>query len=143
MIGAYLDVGNLYHVIKEQYDKKINYKALVNMLRDRFPGVDIHAYGCQKGNEADAFIAHLETLGIDVHYKRTRCVAPGKYKGDWDLGLALDVVDGECDVVIIGSNDGDMQPLIEWCTGKVYVLGTMISGEIKAEQIIIGEDLLK
>ena len=108
------------------------------MLQDRFSGIDIKAYGCQKRNEAESFMAYLLTLGIDVHYKQTRQVAPGKYKGDWDLGIAIDIIEDDYDTVIIGSNDGDMLPIFEWCerNGKdMFVLGSLVSREITAPRI--------
>jgi uncharacterized LabA/DUF88 family protein len=81
-------------------------------------------------------------MGIECFYKEPKVMHNKRgdlvHKADWDLGIALDVVDiiqGKgLDTVILCSADGDMAPLATWCRkrgAKVIIIACGISFELE------------
>ena len=65
----------------------------------------------QESNFFDA----LHHQGYDVRAKDLQVFFGGAKKGDWDVGIAMDVMRsaGKLDVVVLVSGDGDFRDLIE------------------------------
>ena len=64
--------------------------------------------------DQSGFIAVLEHRGIQVRRKTLRVRADGSMKGDWDMEMALDILDAapDLDVVALVSGDGDFVSLV-------------------------------
>jgi uncharacterized LabA/DUF88 family protein len=64
--------------------------------------------------EANFFEA-LHHQGYDVRAKDLQVFFGGAKKGDWDVGIAMDVMRqaGKLDVVVLVSGDGDFRDLVE------------------------------
>ena len=70
----------------------------------------------EKGDEKQQqFQNILRGIGFEVRLKRYLQRADGSSKGDWDVGIVLDVLDyaPQADVVVLASGDGDFEPLVE------------------------------
>ena len=61
------------------------------------------------------FQAILRDIGFTVKLKPFIQRRDGSAKGDWDVGITLDVYEhaGDVDLVVIASGDGDFAPLVE------------------------------
>lgn len=68
-----------------------------------------------KETDQSQFIALLQKKGIEVRRKALRVRADGSMKGDWDMELALDILDAapNLDVVVLVSGDGDFTSLVK------------------------------
>ena len=65
--------------------------------------------------DQSSFLALLEHNGYRIKAKDLRLRGDGTAKGDWDVGIAIDIVSmlDVLDVVILASGDGDFCPLAE------------------------------
>jgi len=154
-IGIFADVSNLYYCISKKYrGKKLDYRKYYEFVADIGEISQAIAYGAQIGNEAAGFIHALKAVGFQAKYK-----TPKQYndenrtrrKADWDVGITIDVVNmaPRLDVIVLGSADGDLAPLVHWCRQKgidVIIIACGISRELKDmsnEFIEIPESLLE
>jgi uncharacterized LabA/DUF88 family protein len=73
----------------------------------------------EEGKEKD-FISALEELGYEVRTKPLQIFKGGAKKGDWDVGLSIDVVrlTPLLDTVVLVSGDGDYVDLLEYLRGQ-------------------------
>jgi uncharacterized LabA/DUF88 family protein len=65
--------------------------------------------------DQSGFIALLQHRAIEVRRKTLKVRADGSMKGDWDMELALDILDAapQLDVVVLVSGDGDFTSLVK------------------------------
>ena len=63
----------------------------------------------------ESFFEALEKIGYDVRAKDLQTFFGGAKKGDWDVGIAMDIMRmaSKLDVVVLVSGDGDFKDLIE------------------------------
>lgn len=77
------------------------------------------------GTSSEAsFFEALEKAGLELRMKDLQIYAGGLKKGDWDVGLTVDVIRmmESLDVIILVTGDGDYIPLInyvKWGGGRV------------------------
>lgn len=132
-----VDISNLYFSVKHKYDgKKVDFAKLKKEVEGFGELHRAIAYGSRIGDQAEQFIAMLQSQGYETRYKEVKTFANGRKKADWDVGIAMDVVRmiKLVDIVIIVSADGDFSELVHWIReqGRVcYVYGCNISGELK------------
>jgi uncharacterized LabA/DUF88 family protein len=62
----------------------------------------------------------LSSQGFEVKTKPLQTFYGGQKKGDWDIGIAMDILQLEpkIDVAVLVSGDGDFIPLVEFAKGK-------------------------
>ena len=75
---------------------------------------------------------------IEVKMKELQTFAGGHQKGDWDVGIAMDIIKAmnKLDVVVLCSGDGDFVPLLEYLqmTGQLTettAFGRSCSSKVK------------
>jgi uncharacterized LabA/DUF88 family protein len=116
-VGVFIDTSNLYHSAKNLYKRKVNFG---NVLKDSVAGrrlVRAVAYVItSEGGEEKSFFDALTKLGIETKTKELQIFAGGTKKGDWDVGLAVDVMKmaPKLDAVVLVAGDGDFVPLVEY-----------------------------
>jgi len=79
-------------------------------------------------SEASSFEA-LEKAGLELRMKDLQIYAGGLKKGDWDVGLTVDVIRMMpfLDVIILVTGDGDYIPLVnyvKWAGGRVVEIAS-------------------
>lgn len=137
-----MDVSNLYYCISKKFEgRRLNYAEYIKYLNGLGEIQKMIAYGAQVGKEANAFIHCLRKLGFETKYKTPRVFRNGlqtKRKADWDVGIAMDIVNmvelKSVDMIILGSADGDLTPCVEWAKARgvdVVVLACGIARELK------------
>lgn len=114
-IGVFVDVDNLYRMVRKKYEgknKRLDYKKYLEKAVGEGTLYRAYAYGNQSKEEAQAFISCLKFLGYSPKYPDE--IQRSSF--NWDVGLAMDVVRviDKLDVVIIGSSDYDLLPLVQW-----------------------------
>ena len=57
----------------------------------------------------------MTNIGYEVKSKDLQTFVGGAKKGDWDVGIAMDMIElgNKLDVVILVSGDGDYVPLVQ------------------------------
>jgi len=151
------DVSNLYYCIGKKFEgRRLDYSAWIKFIKDIGEAVKMVAYGAQLTNEAKSFIHCLRRLGFQTRYKKPKIFKNRegkKRKADWDVGITLDIVNAieqkAVDMVILGSADSDLEPLVIWAKARgvdVVVFACGISRELKKSAtkfIEIPESLLE
>jgi len=72
------------------------------------------------GQEKEGLKHALREAGFEVKTRPIFYRADGTAKGDWDLGMTVDILDlaDRLDVVALGTGDGDFVDLIEYLKEK-------------------------
>ena len=134
-IGVFVDVQNMYHSAKNLYNQKVNFKTL---LIDAITGRQIIraiAYVIKADiKDEQTFYNILEEIGFEVRSKDLQIFYGGAKKGDWDVGIAMDVMRlaPKLDTVVLISGDGDFSDLLEHarslgCRTEVMAFGRTTS----------------
>lgn len=112
-----IDVQNLYHSARAIYQKRVNFKELLDVSVGDRQLIRAFAYVVStKTGEEKPFFEALTKMGIEMRVKDLQEYYGGMKKADWDVGLAIDAVKtlSLVDVVVLASGDGDYVPLVEY-----------------------------
>jgi len=151
-IGFFVDVSNLYHCIAKHFRGKcLDYRHYYQFVKDFGDITKAIAYGSEIGDETLKFKRVLYNIGFEPKYKSVREIDKDRLKADWDVGITIDIVlmTPELDTIVLGSADGDLEPLVTWCRSQgkdVIVIACGISGDLKkaaTEAIEIPESLVE
>ena len=115
-VGVFVDVQNMFYAAKDRYGRRVDYIKLLDLIVGPRYLKGAYAYVVQIPEIDQApFLSLLEHNGYTIKSKDLRLRGDGSAKGDWDVGIAVDVVSmlGSLDVVILASGDGDFCPLAE------------------------------
>ncbi len=115
-VGVFVDVQNMFYAAKDRYGRRVDYIKLLDLIVGPRYLIGAYAYVVQIPEIDQApFLSLLEHNGYTIKSKDLRLRGDGSAKGDWDVGIAVDVVSmlGSLDVVILASGDGDFCPLAE------------------------------
>ena len=115
-VGVFVDVQNMFYAAKDRYGRRVDYIKLLDLIVGPRYLMGAYAYVVQIPEIDQApFLSLLEHNGYTIKSKDLRLRSDGSAKGDWDVGIAVDVVSmlGSLDVVILASGDGDFCPLAE------------------------------
>jgi uncharacterized LabA/DUF88 family protein len=137
-VGVFIDVQNMYYSARALYDSKVNFgEVLKTAVADRRL-VRAVAYTIKADMpEEQSFFDALTKIGLEVKGKDLQTFAGGAQKGDWDVGIAVDVIKAapKLDAVVIISGDGDFVPLVEYvqslgCRAEVVSFGRSTSAKL-------------
>lgn len=126
-VGVFVDVQNVYYGAR-QLKGKLDFDALLEAASANRRLIQAIAYVVEsKEIDQSGFIAMLQQRGIEVRRKALKVRSDGSMKGDWDMEMALDILDGapRLDIVVLVSGDGDFTSLVKRVKGmgpKVEVI---------------------
>ncbi|WP_263264772.1 NYN domain-containing protein [Pseudomonas sp. RIT-PI-S] len=115
-IALFADVQNLYYTVRQVHGCHFNYAALWAQLAKRGEIVVAFAYAIDRGDpKQQQFQRILRQLGFEVKLKPYIQRSDGSAKGDWDVGITIDVLEAAADVdeVVLASGDGDFDLLLQ------------------------------
>jgi uncharacterized LabA/DUF88 family protein len=114
-VGVFVDVQNLYYSARNVYKSKVDFRAI---LKEAIKGRNLIraiAYVIRADvKDEENFFDALKNLGYEVKEKDLQVFYGGAKKGDWDIGIAMDLIElaPKLDTVILVSGDGDFVPLV-------------------------------
>jgi len=114
-VVVFVDVQNIYYTTKQFYNCHFNYKAFWAKATSNREVVKAIAYAIDRGDEKQKqFQNILKEIGFEIKLKPFIQRSDGSAKGDWDVGITLDVMEyaKEANVVVLASGDGDFDLLI-------------------------------
>ena len=115
-VGVFVDVQNMFYAAKDRYARRLDYIKLLDLIVGPRNLVAAYAYVVQipEINQA-GFLSLLEHNGYTIKSKDLRMRGDGSAKGDWDVGIAIDIVSmlDALDIVVLASGDGDFCALAE------------------------------
>ncbi|AAN56483.1 NYN domain-containing protein [Shewanella oneidensis MR-1] len=123
-IALFVDVQNIYYTCREAYQRQFNYRKLWQHLSTQGEIVSAVAYAIHRGDDGQLkFQDALRHIGFELKLKPFIQRSDGSAKGDWDVGITIDVLDAapNVDTVILLSGDGDFAILLEKITQKYGV----------------------
>ena len=115
-IAIFADVQNIYYTTRQSYGKQFNYRKLWQKIKAQGEITHAYAYAIDKGdNQQKKFQDVLKHLGFDVKLKPYIQRSDGTAKGDWDVGITIDIMEvaPQVDTVILLSGDGDFAILLD------------------------------
>jgi uncharacterized LabA/DUF88 family protein len=115
-IAIFVDVQNIYYTTRDTYSRQFNYKKLWEIISAQGEIVCANAYATHRGDEKQLkFQNALKHIGFTVKLKPFIQRSDGSAKGDWDVGITIDVMETakDVDTVILLSGDGDFGLLLE------------------------------
>jgi uncharacterized LabA/DUF88 family protein len=110
-IAILVDVQNIYYTTRQAFSRKFNYRAFWSAVTEGREVVAAIAYAIESrdGGKQAGFQQILRDIGFEVKLKPFIQRSDGSAKGDWDVGIVLDMVElaEKVDTVILASGDGD------------------------------------
>ncbi len=123
-IAIFVDIQNIYYTTKEAYSRNFDYNKFWATVTKNRQVVKAIAYGIARNDEKQKqFQNILRGIGFEVKLKPFIQRKDGSAKGDWDVGIALDVMEyaSGCDVALLASGDGDFDLLVQKVREKFKV----------------------
>lgn len=114
-IAVFADVQNIYYTTRQAYGRQFNYRKLWQRVSTEGEIVSATAYAIDRGNDKQLrFQDALKHIGFSVKLKPYIQRSDGSAKGDWDVGITIDVLETAkaVDTVVLLSGDGDFDLLL-------------------------------
>lgn len=115
-IALFVDVQNIYYTTRQAFGRHFNYQAFWHELTQGREVVRAVAYAIDRGDAAQMnFQRILHDIGFEVRLKPYITRRDGSAKGDWDVGITIDLLDAapQADIVVLASGDGDFDLALE------------------------------
>ena len=119
-LALFVDVQNIYYTVKQAYGCHFNYRELWQQLSQEGKIVQAQAYAIDRNNaQQQSFQQILREIGFNVKLKPYIQRHDGSAKGDWDVGIAIDMMDAALnqaqpiDRAVLLSGDGDFDLLLQ------------------------------
>lgn len=115
-VGIFVDVQNMYYSAKNLYSKKVNFEKIMELGVGERQLIRAIAYVIRADIEPESnFFEALVKQGWEIKAKDLQIFLGGAKKGDWDVGIAMDIMRtaSKLDVVVLVSGDGDFKDLAE------------------------------
>ncbi|MDX1280508.1 NYN domain-containing protein [Shewanella colwelliana] len=139
-LAIFVDVQNIYYTCKEAYGRQFNYRKLWQHLGYEGEIDKAYAYAIHRGDDGQLkFQDALKHIGFEVKLKPFIQRSDGSAKGDWDVGITIDIMEAaaEVDAIILLSGDGDFGLLLGHVHHK-YGVETQVYGvpQLTAKSLI-------
>ena len=115
-IAIFVDVQNIYYTTRDTYGRQFNYREFWKRISTQGDIVVANAYAIHRDDDRQKkFQDALRHIGFTVKLKPYIQRSDGSAKGDWDVGITIDVmqVAKDVDTVILLSGDGDFDLLLK------------------------------
>jgi len=115
-IAIFVDVQNIYYTTRDTYQRTFNYRKFWQRISAQGTITHAFAYAIQSHNDGQIkFQDALKHIGFNVKLKPFIQRSDGSAKGDWDVGITIDVLEfaKQVDTVILLSGDGDFDLLLK------------------------------
>ena len=129
-IAIFVDVQNVYYTTREAYGRQFNYRRFWQRISAGGEIIVANAYATQRTDDKQIkFQDALKHIGFCVKLKPYIQRRDGSAKGDWDVGITIDVLEAAQDVdrVVLLSGDGDFDLLLEKIR-KDYAISAEVYG---------------
>ena len=115
-IAIFVDVQNIYYTTRQAYNRQFNYRKLWQKISQQGDIIIANAYATDRDDDKQKkFQTALKHIGFDVKLKPYIQRSDGSAKGDWDVGITIDVmtIAPKIDTVVLLSGDGDFDLLLD------------------------------
>jgi len=131
-IAVFVDVQNIYYTTRDTFQRQFNYRLFWQELMAQGDVVLANAYAIQRSDDQQhKFQKALKHIGFDVKLKPFIQRSDGSAKGDWDVGITIDVLTAaankDIDTIVLLSGDGDFDLLLNHIKTE-YDVKTIVYG---------------
>ncbi len=120
-VAIFIDVQNVYYTVRQAFGKNFDYnKFWLNATSGR-EVVKAAAYAIDRSDQKQRqFQNILRAIGFEVKLKPYIQRSDGSAKGDWDVGITIDVLEyaDSADIIVLVSGDGDFDLLAHTVRNK-------------------------
>ncbi|MBT4989921.1 MAG: NYN domain-containing protein [Rickettsiales bacterium] len=153
-VSLFIDVQNIYYTSRQIYNCHFDYNKFWSIATKGRSVYKAIAYATYRDDaKQKQFQNILRGIGFEVKLKPFIERSDGSAKGDWDVGITIDIMEHakKSDIVVLASGDGDFDLLIQKIrtdyklTAEVYGVEKLTANSLvhSASQFIpIKEDLL-
>ena len=139
-VGIFLDVQNIYYTVRDGFSGQFDYnKFWRKVVTKDIQLVTSYAYAIDRGDQKQIqFQNILRGIGFEVKLKPYITRADGTTKGDWDVGITIDMLElsDSIDRFIMLSGDGDMSMLVDALISKGKTVDVYGVQELTADSLI-------
>ncbi len=114
--ALFVDVQNIYYTVKQKYNCHFNYNEFWERTTSGRQLLDAIAYATYKGdNKQTNFQNILRKIGFEVKLCNFIQRRDGSTKGDWDVGITVDMIEyaKDVDIIVLASGDGDYTAVVK------------------------------
>jgi uncharacterized LabA/DUF88 family protein len=120
-VAIFVDVQNIYYTTRQAFACNFDYNAFWAEVTANRKVVKAIAFATHRDDEKQKqFQNILRAIGFEVKLKPFIRRSDGSAKGDWDVGITLDVIEyaQQAEVVVLASGDGDFDLLVQKVRAK-------------------------
>jgi uncharacterized LabA/DUF88 family protein len=114
-VAIFVDVQNIYYTTRQQFSRHFDYNRFWAEVTKNRKVVKAIAFAIDRDDEKQRqFQNILRAIGFEVKLKPYIQRRDGSAKGDWDVGITLEVLEcaPQADVVVLATGDGDFDLLV-------------------------------
>ena len=115
-VALFVDVQNVYYTTRQAFGSHFDYNTFWAHVGQGRQIIKAIAYAIDRGDaRQQQFQRILRAIGFEVKLKPFIQRSDGTAKGDWDVGITLDVMRWapEVDIITLVSGDGDFDLLLQ------------------------------
>jgi uncharacterized LabA/DUF88 family protein len=123
-VAIFVDVQNIYYTTRQRFSRHFDYNIFWGEATRGRQVVKATAFAIERGDAKQTqFQNILRAIGFEVKLRPFIQRIDGSAKGDWDVGITLDVLEfaPSADVVVLASGDGDFDLLVTKVREKHHV----------------------
>lgn len=139
-VAVFVDVQNVFYTVKDSFGCHFDYTVFWDAVTEEREVVQAFAYAIDRRDpKQTAFQQILRNIGFEVKLKPFIQRRDGSAKGDWDVGITLDMIElaPEIDVAVLASGDGDFDLVVHKLQDK-YDVAVEVYGarKLTAESLV-------
>jgi len=139
-IALFVDVQNIYYTVKEGLGGHFDYNAFwAHISRGNNKICAAYAYAIDRKMEKQIqFQNILRGIGFKVKLKPYIQRSDGSAKGDWDVGITVDMLEtaSQVDRLVLLSGDGDFDLLVDKLIAKGKIVDVYGVESLTADSLI-------
>ena len=123
-VALFVDVQNIYYTTRQIHACHFDYSAFWSVATSKRKVIRAIAYAIDRGDQKQIkFQQILQRIGFQIKLKPFIQRSDGSRKGDWDVGITLDMMEyaPDVDVVVLASGDGDFDLVVDKIKKKYEV----------------------
>ena len=148
-VALFVDTQNLFYAARAAAGRFLAYQKLLALAGEGRRLVAATAYVVERDGESSAhgFIARLSAMGYRVRRQLVRIHRADDdgrsvLEGDWDMGIAADLVRAfdHVDSLVLASGDGDFVPMLNLAQERGLRVEVLAFREATAQRLIDTSD---
>ncbi|MEW5804355.1 MAG: NYN domain-containing protein [bacterium] len=115
-VALFVDVQNMFYSAKNLYNGRLDYEKFMKAAVGDRTLVQATAYIVQTPDiDQTKFISLLKSIGYVVRAMDLKTGTGGFAKGNWDVGMTIDMLNviDKVDALVLATGDGDFVPIVK------------------------------